>query len=87
MTETPGTQTISSRMSIPEIARRLNIGRQSVYAMLEQGLLPGIRLGRRWLVTRYAFESWERTCGMRGSGKTADETKLTHRGPGHPKPE
>jgi excisionase family DNA binding protein len=87
MTETPGTQTISSRMSIPEIARRLNIGRQSVYAMLEQGLLPGIRLGRRWLVTRYAFESWERTCGMRGSAKTADETKLTPRDPGHLKPE
>jgi len=65
MAETPETQTISSRMSIPEIARRLNIGRQSVYAMLEQGLLPGIRVGRRLLVTRHAFESWERTCGMR----------------------
>src|SRR5271157_4169 len=39
MTETPETQTISSRMSIPQIARRLSIGRQSVYAMLEQGLL------------------------------------------------
>ena len=62
-------------MSILEIARRLNIGRQAVYAMLEQGLLPGIRLGRRWLVTRYAFESWERTCGMRGGAKTANETK------------
>jgi len=59
------TQTISSRMTIPEIARRLNIGRLAVYTMLEQGLLPGIRIGRRWLVTRYAFESWERTCGMR----------------------
>jgi excisionase family DNA binding protein len=47
MTETPETRTISSRMSISEIARRLNIGRQSVYAMLEQGLLPGIRLAAR----------------------------------------
>jgi excisionase family DNA binding protein len=87
MTETPGTQTISSRMSIPEIARRLNIGRQSVYDMLEKGLLPGIRLGHRWLVTRYAFESWERTCGMSGGVKTADATKLAHPDTGHPKPE
>jgi excisionase family DNA binding protein len=48
MTEDPETQAISSRMTIPEIARRLNIGRLAVYAMLEQGLLPGIRIGRRW---------------------------------------
>ncbi len=53
----------SSRMSVPEIARRLAIGRLAVYAMLEQGLLPGIRLGRRWIVTRPAFEAWEETCG------------------------
>jgi excisionase family DNA binding protein len=55
---------MSNRMSIPEIARRLDIGRLAVYAMLEQGLLPGIRLGRRWIVTRSAFEAWEKTCGM-----------------------
>jgi excisionase family DNA binding protein len=69
-------------MTIPEIARRLSIGRLAVYTMLEQGLLPGIRIGRRWLVTRYAFESWERTCGMRGGAKTADEIKLAHRDAG-----
>ncbi len=54
-----------ARMTADEIARRLNIGRLAVYAMLEQGLLPGIRLGRRWIVTRHAYEKWERTCGMR----------------------
>ena len=51
-------------MSIPEIACRLNVGRMAVYAMLEQGLLPGIRVGRRWIGTRAAFEAWEKTCGM-----------------------
>ena len=56
---------LSTRLSVPEIARRLNVGRLAVYGMLERGLLPGIRLGRRWLVTRYAFERWERTCGER----------------------
>jgi excisionase family DNA binding protein len=54
----------SSRMSVEEIARRLNIGRLAVYAMLEQGIIPGIRLGRRWIITRHAYEQWERTCGM-----------------------
>ena len=60
---TVGRHNMSSRMSIPEIARRLGLGRLAVYAMLEQGLLPGIRLGRRWIVTRPAFEAWEKTCG------------------------
>jgi excisionase family DNA binding protein len=51
-------------MSVPEIARRLGIGRLAIYAMLEQGILPGIRLGRRWIITRHAYEQWERTCGL-----------------------
>ena len=55
---------MSSRMSIPEIAKRLTVGRLAVYTMLEQGIIPAIRLGRRWIVTRYAFENWERTCGI-----------------------
>jgi excisionase family DNA binding protein len=59
-------------MSVPEIARRLNIGRLAVYAMLEQGDLPGLRVGRRWIITRHAYEQWERTCGMRsGTGLVA----------------
>jgi excisionase family DNA binding protein len=37
----------SSRISVLEIARRLNIGRLAVYSMLEQGIIPGVRLGRR----------------------------------------
>ena len=60
---------VSNRMSVEEIARRLEIGRLAVYTMLEQGILPGIRLGRRWIITRHAYEQWERTCGMRtGAG-------------------
>ncbi|MGI8745754.1 MAG: excisionase family DNA-binding protein [Bryobacteraceae bacterium] len=54
-------------MSVQEIAQRLTVGRVSVYAMLEQGIMPGIRLGRRWIITRHAYEQWERTCGMRVS--------------------
>ena len=57
------------RITVPEIARRLNIGRLAVYSLLERGAIPGIRLGRRWIVTRHAYEHWERTCGTRvGAG-------------------
>jgi excisionase family DNA binding protein len=64
-------------MSIPEIADRLSIGRLAVYAMLEQGIIPAIRLGRRWIVTRYAFEKWERTCGMPTGLQRRPEPKVT----------
>ena len=57
------------RISVPEIARRLNIGRMAVYTMLEQGIIPGVRVGRRWLITRAAYATWEITCGLRsGAG-------------------
>jgi len=59
----------SVRITVPEIAQRLDIGRLGVYAMLQQGIIPGIRLGRRWIITRHAYEQWEHTCGTRsGSG-------------------
>jgi excisionase family DNA binding protein len=58
---------LSSRMSVEEVATRLNIGRLAVYAMLDQGILPGVRVGRRWIITRHAYDQWERTCGIRGA--------------------
>jgi excisionase family DNA binding protein len=62
-------QGLSSRMSVEEIAERLNIGRLAVYRMLERRIIPSIRLGRRWIITRHAYEQWERTCGTRsGTG-------------------
>jgi excisionase family DNA binding protein len=53
-----------SRISVLEIARRLSIGRLAVYSMLQQGIIPGVRLGRRWIITRQAYLSWESTCGL-----------------------
>ena len=74
----PGeTPTGSSRISVPEIAQRLNVGRLAVYAMLEQGIMPGVRLGRRWIITRQAFEQWERTCGMRAGAGLPTQPEVT----------
>jgi len=67
----------ANRMSVEEIARRLDIGRLAVYAMLELGILPGIRLGRRGIITRHAYEEWERTCGTRGGPGLQPQTEVT----------
>ena len=60
-------QSPSGRISVPEIAQRLQVGRMAVYSMLGQGIIPGVRLGRRWIVTRRAYLTWEETCGFRPS--------------------
>ena len=64
----------TSRLSVAEVAHRLDIGRLAVYAMLEQGLLPGLRVGRRWIITRHAYEEWERSCGTRPIVNSLDFT-------------
>ena len=62
----------SNRIAAAEIAGKLNIGRMAVYAMLEQQIIPGVRVGRRWIITRHAYEHWERTCGTgHGAGLPA----------------
>jgi excisionase family DNA binding protein len=67
----------SSRITVQEIARRLSIGRLAVYAMLEQGIIPAIRLGRRWIITRHAYREWERTCGMRAGAGLVAQPEVT----------
>ena len=66
-----------ARMTVKETARRLDIGRIAVYTMLEQGIIPAVRLGRRWIITRHAFENWERTCGKSSGLPWRTEHKVT----------
>ncbi len=66
----------SGRFLVPEIAQRLDIGRLAVYTMLEQGIIPGVRVGRRWIITRHAYEEWERTCGMRSGTGLSPQTEV-----------
>lgn len=56
-----------NRIRVDAIAKRLEIGRMSVYRLLEEGVIPGVRVGRSWLVTLPAFEEWEKTCGRKGN--------------------
>jgi excisionase family DNA binding protein len=61
---------------VEEIAWRLGIGRLAVYDMLGHGVLPGIRVGRKWIITRHAYEAWERTCGTRGFAGLAEPPEV-----------
>ena len=58
-----------SRMTIEELSQRLGVGKKAIYKMLQLGKIPSIRGGEgetsRFIVTRHAFEQWEKTCGMR----------------------
>ena len=63
-------------MTPKDVAKRLNVGTRAVYSMLEQGILPGIRLGQRWLITRHAYEQWELKCGMRTNSDGTDIPRL-----------
>jgi excisionase family DNA binding protein len=70
---------MKARLTPKEIAARLKVGPRAVYALLEQGVLPGIRLGKRWLITRHAYEEWERTCGIRRHSDVVVSTGLKGR--------
>jgi excisionase family DNA binding protein len=65
------------RITVPEIARRLGIGRLAVYGLVESGEIPAIRVGRRWIITRQAYEQWERTCGMVAGAGLAARPEVT----------
>jgi excisionase family DNA binding protein len=47
------------RISVDEIAKRMDIGRAAVYDLLARGLMPGIRVNRRWIISRRAYLAWE----------------------------
>jgi excisionase family DNA binding protein len=49
-----------TRITVGEIADRLQLGERAVYELLEQSAIPAIRFGRRWLIARHAYEQWER---------------------------
>jgi excisionase family DNA binding protein len=66
-----------TRIKVAEIARRLDIGRLAVYEMLGKGIIPAIRLGRRWIITRHAYEHWERTCGTGSSAGLRAQPEVT----------
>ena len=53
----------TARIKVTEIMERLNVSNATVYELLNRGEIPAIRLNRVWIISRYAYEQWERTFG------------------------
>lgn len=45
-------------LTIPEVAKRLRIGKNSAYKYIRNGRIPSIKLGRRYLIPVKALENW-----------------------------
>jgi excisionase family DNA binding protein len=46
-------------LTIKDVAHLLNVHPMTVYRLLKQGRLPGVRLGGVWRFSRQAIERWE----------------------------
>jgi excisionase family DNA binding protein len=49
--------------SVDELANELRISRQAAYAALNRGVIPSIRIGKRFVLPRAAIAEWLRTAG------------------------
>jgi excisionase family DNA binding protein len=49
--------------SVDELAADLGLSRQATYAGLRHGTIPGIRIGKRFVIPRAAIAGWLRTAG------------------------
>jgi excisionase family DNA binding protein len=56
-------------ITIPEIAARLDVCEETVYDLCKRRIIPSIRPGRRFIISRTAYEKWEATIGEK---KTID---------------
>jgi len=53
----------NTTITIPEISRRLGLSEETVYEMLKAGDIPNIRRRRLFIVSRAAYDHWEKTIG------------------------
>ena len=51
-------------ITVPEIADRLDVCEETVYALLKVQKIPNIRHGRRFIISRAAYEQWEAHIGQ-----------------------
>lgn len=65
MTKTAKTNaTAAVYKSVEELAKELGISRQAAYRELNQGLIPSIRIGKRFIIPRAAIQEWLKTAGQ-----------------------
>ena len=58
-TEVEVTSSVDRQVYTPEeVARLLGLHSNSVYGLLKSGELPGLKAGRKWLISKRRFEAW-----------------------------
>ena len=50
-------------ITVPEISERLGVCEETVYEMLRDRSIPNLRYGRRFIISRFAYERWEASIG------------------------
>jgi len=50
--------------SVDELAKEIGISRQAAYTALHRGIIPSIRIGKRFVLPRAAIAEWLRTAGQ-----------------------
>jgi excisionase family DNA binding protein len=50
-------------ITVPEISDRLGVCEETVYDMVRTHVIPNIRHGHRFIISRAAYERWEATIG------------------------
>lgn len=53
-----------------EICQRLHLAPLTVYARFENDTIPSLHPGRNWIISRRAYEQWERTFGTNEPKRT-----------------
>jgi excisionase family DNA binding protein len=43
-------------VTVEDVAARLGIGRNQAYEAVQQGKIPALRFGRRWLISRVVLD-------------------------------
>jgi excisionase family DNA binding protein len=58
-TDVEVTSSIDRQVYTPEeVAKLLGLHANGVYSMLKSGELPGMKAGRKWLISKRRFEAW-----------------------------
>lgn len=60
-------------ITVPEISERIGICEETIYEMLRSRVIPNIRYGRRFIISRNAFERWEATIGEQSQSSVSRE--------------
>jgi excisionase family DNA binding protein len=64
-----------SLMTVKEVAALLRVSTQTLYKMLEQRRIPGIKIGSQWRFDRTRFEAWLESGGA-AAAESGPENKV-----------